>query len=208
MKKGIIGRKVGMTQIFDEAGMVIPVTVVQAGPCKVSQLKTMEKDGYTAVQIGYQDLAARHTNKPTKGHFDKAGIEAKKYVKEFEFSDEKNVGDVIDVTTFEVGDCVDVTGTSKGHGFSGAIKRHGFSRGRETHGGGPVHRHAGSMGANTDPSRIMPGKKLPGQYGNVQVTVQNLDIVKIDAENNLLVLRGAVPGPKGGIVTIKTSVKS
>lgn len=208
MKKGIIGKKIGMTQIFDEAGKVIPVTVVEAGPCVVVQKKTAENDGYVALQLGYGALKEKHASKPIKGHFEKNGAELKKHLKEFEFDGEKNVGDVILADIFEAGETVDVTGISKGKGYQGTIKRFNQSRGRMTHGGGPVHRHAGSMGANTDPSRIMPGKKLPGHMGAEQVTIQNLDVVKVDAEKNLLVLKGAIPGPKGGVVFIKTSVKA
>ena len=210
MEKAIIGKKVGMTQIFDEAGKVIPVTVIQAGPCVVVQKKTAENDGYDAVQLGYEDTPARKLNKPQKGHLSKAGDILKKYLKEFQLDDaaDKNPGDVITVETFEPGDKIDVTGVSKGKGYAGTIKRYNGSRGRETHGGGPVHRHAGSMGAGTDPSRIMPGKKMPGQLGNEQVTVQNLDVVKIDTENNLLIVKGAVPGPKGGLLIVKSAVKA
>ena len=210
MKKGIIGKKVGMTQIFDEAGKVIPVTVIQAGPCVVVQKKTVENDGYDAVQLGYEDAPARKLNKPQKGHLSKAGDVLKKYLKEFQLDDaaDKNLGDVIPVESFEPGDNIDVTGVSKGKGYAGTIKRFNGSRGRETHGGGPVHRHAGSMGAGTDPSRIMPGKKMPGQLGNEQVTIQNLDVVKIDAENHLLIVKGAVPGPKGGLLIVKSAVKA
>lgn len=207
MKKGIIGKKVGMTQIFDENGKVIPVTVVEAGPCVVVQKKTVENDGYSALQLGFDDLPERKATKPVKGHFAKGNVPLKKHLKEFKFDEDKNVGDIIDVSEFAIGEKVDVTGTSKGKGYAGTIKRFGFSRGRETHGGGPVHRHAGSMGANSDPSRVMPGKMLPGHMGNEQVTIQNLDIVKIDPEKHLLVLKGAIPGPKGGVVYIKTSVK-
>jgi len=210
VKKGIIGKKVGMTQIFDEKGRIIPVTVIQAGPCVVAQKKTVEKDGYNAVQLGYEDIKTARINKPEQGHLIKAGVALKKYLREFKLDDaaEKNVGDIIDVTVFEEGDKIDVTGISKGKGYAGTIKRWGGSRGRETHGGGPVHRHAGSMGANTDPSRIMPGKKMAGQLGNEQVTVQNLDVVKVDIENHLLVIKGAVPGPKGGLVVVKSCVKA
>ena len=210
MKKGIICKKVGMTQIFDEAGKVIPVTVIQAGPCVVVQKKTVENDGYDAVQLGYEDAPARKLNKPQKGHLGKAGDILKKYLKEFQLDDaaDKNLGDVITVESFEPGDKIDVTGVSKGKGYAGTIKRFNGSRGRETHGGGPVHRHAGSMGAGTDPSRIMPGKKMPGQLGNEQVTIQNLDVVKIDAENHLLIVKGAVPGPKGGLLIVKSAVKA
>ena len=208
MKKGIIGKKVGMTQIFDEAGKVIPVTVIQAGPCTVVQKKTVETDGYVAVQLGYEDVPERKLNKPEKGHLAKAGSVLKKHLKEFALDAEVNVGDTVTVETFEVGDKIDVTGISKGKGYAGTIKRYNGSRGRETHGGGPVHRHAGSMGAGTDPARIMPGKKMPGHMGSEQVTIQNLDVVKIDAENHLLVVRGAVPGPKGGLVMVNSAVKA
>lgn len=209
MVKAIIGKKLGMTQIFDEKGNVIPVTVVQAGPCIVVQKKTEQNDGYTAVQIGYGDVSAARVNKPMKGHFDKADVAPKKHLKEFKFDDPDamNVGDLIKAEVFELGDHVDVSGTSKGKGYAGSIKRHGNSRIKETHGSGPVHRHAGSMGACSSPSRVMKGKKLPGHMGNETVTVQNLVIAKIDAENNLIALKGAVPGPKNGIVYITNSVK-
>ncbi|MBQ4101114.1 MAG: 50S ribosomal protein L3 [Oscillospiraceae bacterium] len=210
MKKGIIGKKMGMTQIFDEKGNVIPVTVVEAGPCIVTQRKTEQNDGYEAVQIGYGDISAKHVTKPMKGHFDKSDVAPKRHLKEFRLEDcnSLNVGDLIKVDTFAVGDKVDVAGTSKGKGYAGVIKRYGCASLKETHGTGPVHRHAGSMGANSDPSRIMKGKKMPGQLGNVNVTVQNLEIVKVDVENNLIALRGAIPGPKGGIVYISDSVKA
>ncbi|NLT57374.1 MAG: 50S ribosomal protein L3 [Clostridiales bacterium] len=210
MKKGILGKKVGMTQIFDENGRVIPVTVIQAGPCTVVQKKSVETDGYEAVQLGYEDLPERKLSKPEKGHLAKAGTLFKKYLKEFQLdgAEALNPGDTVTVESFEVGEKIDVTGTSKGKGFAGTIKRFNNSRGRMTHGGGPVHRHAGSMGAGTDPSRIMPGKKMPGHLGAEQVTVQNLDVVKIDAENHLLVVRGAIPGPKGGLVIVKSAVKA
>jgi len=210
MKKGIIGKKIGMTQIFDEAGKVIPVTVIEAGPCVVVQKKTAENDGYEAVQLGFGKLKVARVNKPMKGHFDKADVACKKELKEFRLDDcsAVNVGDVLKADTFEVGDMVDVSGTSKGKGFQGTIKRHNNSRLKETHGTGPVHRHAGSMGACSSPSRIFKGKGMPGQMGNEKVTVQNLEVVKIDAENNLIALKGAVPGPKGGIVSIIDSVKA
>ena len=210
MKKGIIGKKIGMTQIFDEAGKVIPVTVIEAGPCVVVQKKTAENDGYEAVQLGFGEVKVARVNKPMKGHFDKADVACKKELKEFRLDDcsAVNVGDVLKADTFEVGDMVDVSGTSKGKGFQGTIKRHNNSRLKETHGTGPVHRHAGSMGACSSPSRIFKGKGMPGQMGNVKVTVQNLEVVKIDAENNLIALKGAVPGPKGGIVSIIDSVKA
>ena len=209
MKKGIIGKKIGMTQVFDENGNVVPVTVIQAGPCTVVQKKTVETDGYSAVQLGYADLKEKHVTKPMKGHFDKAGVAYKKILKEFRLEDAEslNVGDVIGVDTFEVGAGVDVTGISKGKGFAGTIKRYGGHRTPMTHGGGPVHRHAGSMGACSSPSRIYKGKKMPGHMGAVKVTVQNLDIVKIDVENSLLVVKGAIPGPKGSVVTVKSTVK-
>ncbi len=209
MQKGIIGKKIGMTQIFDEAGKVIPVTVVEAGPCVVVQKKTVENDGYSAVQLGYGEIRAKRVNKAQAGHFKKADVALKRTLKEFRFdsTDALNVGDIVKADTFEVGDVVDVHGTSKGKGFSGSIKRHNFSRLKETHGTGPVHRHAGSMGANSSPSRIFKGKGMPGQMGNAKVTVQNLEIVKIDAENNLIAIRGAVPGPKNGTVTITDCIK-
>ena len=210
MKKGIIGKKIGMTQIFDESGNVIPVTVIEAGPCVVVQKKTAENDGYEAVQLGYGDVKVTRVNKPMKGHFDKADVACKKELKEFRLEDcaSVNVGDILKADTFAVGDMVDVSGTSKGKGFQGTIKRHNNSRLKETHGSGPVHRHAGSMGACSSPSRIFKGKGMPGQMGNEKVTVQNLEIVKIDAENNLIALKGAIPGPKGGIVSIVDSVKA
>lgn len=210
MKKGIIGKKIGMTQIFDESGKVIPVTVIEAGPCVVVQKKTAENDGYEAVQLGYGDVKVTRVNKPMKGHFDKADVACKKELKEFRLEDcaSVNVGDILKADTFAVGDMVDVSGISKGKGFQGTIKRHNNSRLKETHGSGPVHRHAGSMGACSSPSRIFKGKGMPGQMGNEKVTVQNLEVVKIDAENNLIALKGAIPGPKGGIVSIVDSVKA
>ena len=209
MKKGIIGKKIGMTQVFDEQGHVIPVTVIQAGPCVVVQKKTEEKDGYNSVQLGYGDLKEKHATKPLQGHFKKAGVELKKVLREFrlEAAAEMNVGDVVDVDTFAAGDSVDVTGISKGKGYAGTIKRYGGHRTPMTHGGGPVHRHAGSMGACSSPSRIFKGKKLPGHMGAIRVTVQNLDVVKVDTENHLLVIKGAIPGPKGSVVTVKNTVK-
>lgn len=210
MQKGIIGKKIGMTQIFDEAGKVVPVTVVEAGPCVVVQKKTVENDGYAALQLGYGDVKVQRLSKPMKGHFDKADVACKKTLKEFRFEDCEtlNVGDIIKADTFTVGDIVDVSGTSKGKGFAGAIKRHNQHRLKETHGTGPVHREAGSMGACSSPSRIFKGKGMPGHMGAEQVTVQNLEIVKIDEENNLIAIKGAVPGPKGGIVCIIDSVKA
>lgn len=210
MKKAILGTKLGMTQLFDENGKIIPVTVVEAGPCVVVQKKTTDKDGYSAVQVGFADKKDKHTNKPEEGHFKKAGVSAKRFLKEFKLENaaEMNVGDEIKVDTFAAGDKIDVTGTSKGHGYAGAIKRHGFSRLKETHGTGPVHRHAGSMGACSSPSRVFKGKKLPGHMGVDTVTVQNLDVVSVDVEKNLLLVRGAVPGPKGGLLIVKDSVKA
>ena len=209
MKTAIIGKKVGMTQIFDEAGKVVPVTVIEAGPCTVTGKMTTEKEGYEAVQLGYEDVAEKKLTKPEKGHLDKAGVGYKKHLKEFRFEDcaSVNVGDVIKADTFKEGDKVDITGISKGHGYAGVIKRFGQGRTPTSHGGGPVHRHAGSMGSSTDPSRIFPGKKQAGHMGVDQVTVQNLDVVKVDPELNMIVVRGAIPGPKGGIVYIKSTVK-
>ena len=210
MQKGIIGKKIGMTQIFDEAGKVIPVTVIEAGPCVVVQKKTVENDGYAALQLGYGDVKVQRVNKPMKGHFDKADVACKKTLKEFRLDDcdALNVGDIVKADTFAVGDSIDVIGTSKGKGFQGPIKRHNQHRLKETHGTGPVHRQAGSMGACSSPSRIYKGKGMAGHMGAEQVTVQNLEVVKIDAENNLIAIKGAVPGPKGGIVYIVDSVKA
>ena len=207
--KAIIGKKVGMSQIFDENGKVIPVTVIEAGPCTVVQKKTAEKEGYAAVQLGYEDIPERKLTKPEMGHLNKAGVAPKKYLREFDLENaaELNIGDVIKADTFKEGDFVDVTGISKGHGYAGVIKRFGQGRTPTSHGGGPVHRHAGSMGSSTDPSRIFPGKKQAGHMGVDQVTVQNLDVVKVDPELNMIVVRGAIPGPKGGIVYIKSTVK-
>lgn len=211
MKKAIIGKKVGMTQIFDENGKVIPVTVIEAGPCTVTAKMTEEKQGYKAVQLGYEKTTEKHMSKPEQGHLKKAGIEElTKHLKEFRLEDTTTfeVGDVIKADIFAEGDHVDVTGISKGHGYAGVIKRWGQGRTPMTHGGGPVHRHAGSMGSSADPSRIMPGKRQAGHYGVEQVTVQNLDVVKVDAELNLIAIRGAVPGPKGSIVYIRDTVKA
>ncbi len=210
MKKAIIGKKVGMTQIFDEAGHVVPVTVIEAGPCVVVQKKTAEKEGYNAVQLGFEDQIERKLSKPEKGHLEKAGVPLKKHLKEFrlEDCDSLNVGDTVKADVFAEGDKVDVTGISKGKGYAGVIKRWGAQRTPTSHGGGPVHRHAGSMGSGTDPSRIFPGKIGAGHMGAEQVTVQNLDVVKVDSELNMIVVRGAVPGPKGGIVYLKNTVKN
>ena len=208
MKKGLIGRKVGMTQIFDEKGNVIPVTVVELGPCTVTQKKTVENDGYNAVQLGFDDMKVTRTNKPMKGHFDKANVAPKKILKEFRLEDDSalNVGDIIKADIFAAGEKVDVVGTSKGKGTAGVIKRWNFSRLKETHGTGPVARHAGSLGV-IDPARIFKGKRMAGHLGCERVTIQNLDVVKVDAENNLIAIKGAIPGPKKGIVMVVNSVK-
>ena len=208
MKKGIIGKKIGMTQIFDEIGNVIPVTVIEAGPCVVAQKKTAENDGYDAVQLGFIDAKEKNTNKPMKGHFAKAGVAAKKHLKEFRLDDcsALNVGDVITAESFVAGDKIDVTGITKGRGYTGAIKRWNLHLLGKTHGIGPIHRQSGSMGV-IDPARIFKNKKMAGQYGNEQVTVLNLEIVKIDAEKNLIAVKGAIPGAKNGIVFLRNSVK-
>ncbi len=210
MQKAIIGKKIGMTQIFDEKGKVIPVTVVEAGPCVVSQKKTVEKDGYEAVQVGFHDAKAQHVNKPMKGHFEKAGVAPKTTLREFRFEDCSgyNVGDLIKADVFAAGDKVDVSGTSKGKGYAGVIKRWNFHRLRESHGTGPVARHGGSNGAISDPSRVFPGLKMAGHLGAESVTVQNLTIAKVDVENNLIAVKGAIPGPNGGVVVIRDSVKA
>ena len=210
MQKAIIGKKIGMTQIFDETGRVVPVTLIQAGPCTVVQKKTAEKDGYNAIQLGYETVPERKLTKPELGHQKKAGIEEfQKGLKEFPLEDcsKYEVGDKLNADVFAAGDFVDVTGISKGHGYQGVIKRHGASRLKETHGTGPVHRHAGSMGSGTDPARIFKGKIGAGQMGNEQVTVLNLDVVKVDTELGLIAVRGAIPGPKGGVVFVKNTVK-
>ena len=209
MKKAILATKVGMTQIFNEDGLLIPVTVLQAGPCVVTQVKTEDNDGYAAVQVGFGQIREKLVNKPEKGHFEKADVDVKRFLKEFKFDNaaEYEVGQEIKADIFAAGDHIDATAISKGKGFQGAIKRHGQSRGPMTH-GSKYHRHAGSNGAASDPSKVAKGKKMPGQMGNVQVTVQNLEIVRVDTENNLLLVKGAVPGPKKSLVTIKESVKS
>ena len=210
MKKGIIGKKIGMTQIFDEIGNVIPVTVIEAGPCVVAQKKTTENDGYEAVQLGFIDAKEKQLSKPAKGHFAKAGVAAKKHLKEFRLEDcsALNVGDMVTAETFAAGEKVDVTGITKGHGYTGAIKRWNHHTLCSTHGVGPIHREVGSMGANSTPSRVFKNKKMAGQYGNEQVTVLNLKVVKIDAEKNLIAVKGAIPGAKNGIVFIRDSVKA
>ena len=209
MKKAILATKVGMTQIFNEDGVLIPVTVLQAGPCVVTQVKTEENDGYSAVQVGYADKRENLVNKPMKGHFEKAGVSCKRFVKEFKLDNaaEYELGQEIKVDVFEAGDHIDATAISKGKGYQGAIKRHGQSRGPMAH-GTKYHRHAGSNGAASDPSKVFKGKKMPGQMGNKQITIQNLEVVRVDAENNLLLVKGAVPGPKKSLVTIKETVKS
>ncbi len=209
MQKAIIGKKVGMTQIFDESGKAIPVTVIAAGPCFVAQKKTEEKGGYTAVQLGFEEVKESKLTRPEAGHLKKAEVPLVKYLKEFQLDGaaDMNVGDVVKADTFAEGDKVDVTGVSKGHGYQGAIKRHGAQRTPTTHGGGPVHRHAGSMGSTSTPSRIFKGHIGAGQMGVEQVTVQNLDVVKVDGELGMLVVRGAIPGPKGGLVYVKSTVK-
>ena len=210
MVKAIIGKKVGMTQIFDDNGKVVPVTVIEAGPCVVVQKKTNERDGYEAVQLGFQDQVERKLTKPELGHLKKAGTALKKHLKEFKLEDAAalNIGDELKADVFEAGDKIDITGISKGKGFAGVVKRHNAGRTPMSHGGGPVHRHAGSMGSGTDPSRIFKGKIGAGHMGAEQVTVQNLDVVKVDAELNMIAVRGAVPGPKGGIVYLKNTVKN
>ena len=209
MKKAILATKVGMTQIFNENGVLTPVTVLQAGPCVVTQVKTVENDGYSAVQVGFVDKREKLVNKPMKGHFGKAGVSYKRYVREFKFenAEEYTLAQEIKADIFAAGDKIDATAISKGKGFQGAIKRHGQSRGPMAH-GSKFHRHAGSNGAASDPSRVFKGKKMPGHMGAKKITIQNLEIVRVDVENNLLLVKGAVPGPKKSLVTIKESVKS
>ncbi len=210
MKKGIIGKKIGMTQIFDESGKVIPVTVVEVGPCVVVQKKTAQNDGYDAIQLGFGDVKAQKLTKPLQGHFEKADVAAKRVLKEFRLDDcsAYNVGDIIKADTFACGDMIDACGTSKGKGTAGTIKRYGNHSLRASHGTGPVARHAGSMGAISDPSRIFKGKGMPGHMGAERVTIQNLEVVKVDAENNLIAIKGAIPGPKGGVVVLTDSKKA
>ena len=210
MKKGLIGKKLGMTQIFAENGKVVPVTLVQAGPCAVAQKKTVENDGYDAVQLAYGDCKDKHLTKAEINHLKKAGLSGKRHLKEFRLDDcsALNAGDVITVDTFTAGEKVDITGITKGRGYTGAVKRWGHHILRMTHGTGPVHRQVGSMGANSTPSRVFKNKKMAGQYGNEQVTILNLEVVKIDAEKNLIAVKGAVPGPRGGILFIRDSVKA
>jgi len=210
MEKAILGKKIGMTQLFSETGKFIPVTVIEAGPCVVTQKKTVETDGYNSVQFGFSELKEKKTNKPTKGHFEKAGVAPMKFLKEFKLDNMEayNVGDEVKANVFAEGDFIDVTGISKGKGYQGVIKRHGQSRVPMSHGAGPVHREVGSMGACSSPSRVFKGKKLPGQMGNVQVTVQNLEVVKVIEDKNLILVKGAIPGPKGGTVAVTSTVKS
>ncbi len=209
MKKGIIGKKLGMTQIFDEKGNVIPVTLIEAGPCVVAQKKTVENDGYAAIQLAYEDASKKHLTKAELGHLAKAGISPKKHLKEFRLEDTSayEAGTVVTVDTFAKGEKVDITGITKGRGYSGCVKRWGHHVLRMTHGTGPIHRQCGSMGT-IDPARVFKNKKMAGQYGNEQVTILNLEAVKIDAEKNLIAVKGAVPGAKGGIVFIRDSVKA
>lgn len=210
MKKAIIGKKVGMAQIFDENGRVIPVTVIEAGPCVVVQKKSAEKEGYESLQLGFEDIAERKLSKGEAGHLAKADAAPKRILKEFKLEDssEFSVGDILKADVFTEGDRVDVTGVSKGKGTTGVIKRWGFAIQRRSHGGGPIHRHRGSLGAAATPSKVMPGSKMAGRVGGERVTVQNLDVVKVDADLNLIAVRGAVPGPKGGIVSIKSTSKA
>ncbi len=210
MKKAILGKKLGMTQIFDANGLVIPVTVVEAGPCFVTQVKTMENDGYSAVQIAFEDIKENLVNKPLMGQFKKAEVSAKRYVKEFKLdnAEEYKKGDKITCEIFAEGELVDVTGTSKGHGYSGAMKRWNFGGMRATHGTGPIHRHLGSIGSNTFPGKVFKGKKMAGRWGHETVTVQNLKVVKVDADRNVILVKGAIPGPKGSLVSVKSAVKA
>ena len=209
MKKAILATKVGMTQIFDENGTFVPVTVLQAGPCVVTQVKTAENDGYSAVQVGFVDKREKLVNKPVKGHFDKAGVSYKRYVREFKLEDAENysVKDEIKADVFAAGDKIDATAISKGKGFQGAIKRHGQHRGPMAH-GSKFHRHAGSNGSATTPGKVFKGKKMAGHMGHVKVTIQNLEVVRVDAENNLILVKGSVPGPKKSLVTLKETVKT
>jgi len=209
MKKAILGKKIGMTQIFGENGVVIPITVVEAGPCPIVQKKEMDKDGYESVQVAFMDRKEKHTTKPLQGHYKKAGVSFKRFLREFKLENyaDLNVGDEIKVDVFADGDIIDVSGTTKGKGFAGTVKRHGTGTGPRTHGSG-YHRGVGSMGACSTPSRVMKGKKLPGHMGVVTRTIQNLELVKVDAERNLLLIKGAIPGPKGGLVVVKNAIKA
>ncbi len=207
MKKAILGKKLGMTQIFGSDGLVVPVTVVEAGPCFVTQVKTVANDGYDAVQLAYGDVKENAVAKPLMGQFQKANVAAKKHMKEFKLEGTYNLGDEINCTIFDEGDMVDVTGTTKGHGYTGTIKKWNFQRHRMTHGNGPVHRHVGSIGANSFPAKVFKGKKMAGRWGNEKVTIQNLKVVKVDADRNILLIKGAIPGAKGSLVSIKNAVK-
>ena len=207
MKKAILAKKVGMTQIFNEAGELVPVTVLQAGPCVVTQVKTTENDGYEAVQVGFEDIREKLVNKPVKGMFDKAGVSYKRYVREFKLEGEYSVKDEIKVDVFEAGDKIDATAIAKGKGFQGAIKRHGQSRGPMGH-GSKFHRAVGSLSSATTPGKVKKGKKMAGHMGSVKVTIQNLEVVRADADKNLLFIKGAVPGPKNAVLVIKNSVKA
>ena len=207
MKKAILATKVGMTQIFNEDGVLTPVTVLQAGPCVVTQVKTMDNDGYEAVQVGFGDKRENLVNKPMKGHFDKAGVSCRRYVRELKLEGDYSLGQEIKADIFAAGDKIDATAISKGKGFQGAIKRHGQSRGPMAH-GSKFHRHAGSNGSATSPGKVFKGKKMPGRMGGVKVTIQNLEVVRVDADNNLLLIKGAVPGSKKCLVTVKNSVKA
>ena len=208
MKKALLGKKIGMTQIFSEKGLVIPVTVIEAGPCYVTQVKTVENDGYKAVQLAYSDIREKLVNKPALGQFKKANVTPKRFVKEFKLDGDYQLGQEIRCDVFAEGELVDVTGKTKGHGYTGVIKKWNFGRMRMSHGNGPVHRHSGSIGSNTYPGKVFKGKKMSGRYGNERVTIQNLQVVKVDLERNILLVKGAIPGAKGSLVSIKEAVKA
>ena len=208
MKKALLGKKLGMTQIFSEKGLVIPVTVIEAGPCYVTQVKTQKTDGYNAIQLAYSDIREKLVNKPALGQFKKANVTPKRFLKEFKLDGEYQLGQEIKCDVFNEGDLVDVTGKTKGHGYTGVIKKWNFGRMRMSHGNGPVHRHSGSIGSNTYPGKVFKGKKMSGRYGNEQVTIQNLQVVKVDLERNILLVKGAIPGAKGSLVSIKEAVKA
>ena len=208
MKKALLGKKIGMTQIFSEKGLVIPVTVIEAGPCYVTQVKTTDTDGYNAVQLAYSDIREKLVNKPALGQFKKANVTPKRFVKEFKLDGDYQLGQELKCDVFAEGDLVDVTGKTKGHGYTGVIKKWNFGRMRMSHGNGPVHRHSGSIGSNTYPGKVFKGKKMSGRYGNEQVTIQNLQVVKVDLERNIILVKGAIPGAKGSLVSIKEAVKA
>lgn len=208
MKKALLGKKIGMTQIFSEKGLVIPVTVIEAGPCYVTQVKTTDTDGYNAVQLAYSDIREKLVNKPMLGQFKKANVQPKRFVKEFKLDGEYKLGQELRCDVFQEGELVDVTGKTKGHGYAGVIKKWNFGRLRMSHGNGPVHRHPGSIGSNTYPGKVFKGKKMSGRYGNERVTIQNLQVVKVDLERNILLVKGAIPGAKGSLVSIKEAVKA